>query len=158
MGSPKNQIAPSGEGLPIITSFSFQGTEFLVVKSRTRRSGQLEVVGVLKIDGQKFAVGRRSIVPPADDALAALSPRELEIARCIAAGYQTKAIAQRLRISYYTVRVHVGRIYCKLGLHKQTELASWISANYGRQRIDCPPLAPMRQMGRVEEGEISGSS
>jgi two-component system response regulator FixJ len=92
--------------------------------------------GALKIEGQEFAICSYSDVPRAGDALAVLSPREMEIARCVAAGYQAKAIAQRLRISYYTVRVHVGRIYCKLGLHKQTELASWISANYGRQRID----------------------
>lgn len=141
---------------PAVASFSVQGTEYVVVKSPTRQCGQLEVVGQLKIDGQIFAVGRCSNVSMGGDVLAALSPRELEIARCIAAGYQTKAIAQRLRISYYTVRVHIGRIYCKLGLHKQTELASWISERYGRQRIDCPPSAPMRQIRRVEEEEVSG--
>ena len=107
----------------------------VVVEFNARENEQLEIIGTLTINGQKFAVTYGSDSPPEHDALAALSPRELEIARCIAAGYQTKAIAQRLRISYYTVRVHVGRIYCKLGLHKQTELASWISAHYGRQRI-----------------------
>jgi DNA-binding CsgD family transcriptional regulator len=158
MSFSRDRIAQSGDGLPAIARFSVHGTEYMVVKSGEHECGQLAVVGTLEIDGQKFAVGRCSNVPTGRDALAALSPRELEIARCVAAGYQTKAIAQRLRISYYTVRVHIGRIYSKLGLHKQTELASWISANYGRQRIDCPPSAPMRQIGRAEEGEISGTS
>jgi len=42
-----------------------------------------------------------------------------------------KAIARRLRISFYTVRVHLSRIYCKLGLHKQTELTACVAARYG---------------------------
>lgn len=158
LSSSSDQVDQSGERFPAIASFSVQGTEYVVVKSPARQCGELDVVGLLKIDGQVFAVGRCSNVPAGGDMLAALSPRELEIARCIAAGYQTKAIAQRLRISYYTVRVHVGRIYCKLGLHKQTELASWISAQYGRQRIDCPPSAPMRQIGRVEEEGFEGQT
>ncbi len=137
MSSPSDRFVPcqSIEDLQSIAKFSVHGTECVVVEFNARENEQLEIIGTLTIKGRKFAVACGSDSPPADDALAALSPRELEIARCIAAGYQTKAIAQRLRISYYTVRVHVGRIYCKLGLHKQTELASWISAHYGRQRI-----------------------
>lgn len=137
MSSPSDQFIPcqSIEELPFIAKFSVHGTDCVVVEFDPRENEQLEIIGTLTINGQKFAVTYGSDSPPEHDALAALSPRELEIARCIAAGYQTKAIAQRLRISYYTVRVHVGRIYCKLGLHKQTELASWISAHYGRQRI-----------------------
>ena len=136
MSSPSDQFIPcqSIEELPFIAKFSVHGTDCVVVEFDPRENEQLEIIGTLTINGQKFAV-TYVCSPPEHDALAALSPRELEIARCIAAGYQTKAIAQRLRISYYTERVHVGRIYCKLGLHKQTELASWISAHYGRQRI-----------------------
>ncbi|MGQ0445566.1 MAG: response regulator transcription factor [Beijerinckiaceae bacterium] len=134
--SPNDQFTESGQDARTVANFAVQGTEYVVINPRARGDGRLEVVGELKIDGKKFAIGRCSNHGAGEDALGVLSPRELEIARCIAAGYQTKAIAQRLRISYYTVRVHVGRIYCKLGLHKQTELASWISAHYGRQHID----------------------
>ena len=85
-----------------------------------------------------FTVGGRAyaIVGISEDLLDAdpveiLTPRELEIALLVAAGYQTKEIAQRLRISFHTVRVHVGRIYAKLRLHKQTELAACIGARFG---------------------------
>lgn len=146
----------SGEEIAAIANFSVEGTEYVVVRSRASQANQMEIVGVLEINGRKFAVGRYFDVTLDGDPLAALTPRELEIARCIAAGYQAKSIAQRLRISYYTVRVHVGRIYCKLGLHKQTELASWISAQLGRQRIDGALSGPAAQVGRIEEEKISG--
>jgi DNA-binding CsgD family transcriptional regulator len=138
MSFPGDRFAPcqSVEGLPTIANFSVHGTECVVVDSSVRECEQLEIIGALTVNGHEFVVACGSRGPSGGDALAALSPRELEIARCVAAGYPTKAIAQRLRISYYTVRVHLGRIYCKLGLHKQTELASWISAHYGRQWMD----------------------
>lgn len=113
-----------------IAKFSIQGKECVIVGPEASECEELEVIGEVQINGQTFCVACHSAVQAMDDPLAILSPRELEIARCIAAGYQTKSIARRLDISYYTVRVHLGRIYCKLGLHKQTELASWISARY----------------------------
>lgn len=60
-----------------------------------------------------------------------LSPRELEIAFHVASGSNCKVVARRLRISFHTVRVHLGRIYAKLGLHKQTELAALVAAHFG---------------------------
>ncbi|MCZ7659417.1 MAG: helix-turn-helix transcriptional regulator [Xanthobacteraceae bacterium] len=48
----------------------------------------------------------------------------------LAGGHETKSIARRLRISFHTVRVHLGRIYAKLGLHKQTELAARVAARF----------------------------
>ena len=104
--------------------------ECVIVEPTLLERDELEVVGEININGRIFAIACRDAPAPTDDPLSVLSPRELEIARCVAAGYQTKSIARRLSISYYTVRVHLGRIYGKLGLHKQTELASWISARY----------------------------
>jgi DNA-binding CsgD family transcriptional regulator len=45
---------------------------------------------------------------------AALSPRELEIARMVAAGHPNKAIAAVLDISAWTVGTHLRRIFSKL--------------------------------------------
>ncbi|HTI81389.1 MAG TPA: helix-turn-helix transcriptional regulator [Acetobacteraceae bacterium] len=77
-----------------------------------------------------------------------LTPRELEIALLIASGQEAKAVARRLHISFHTVRVHVARIYCKLGMHKQTELAALISARYG--------VVP-ETSGSPKTGEISAA-
>ena len=45
---------------------------------------------------------------------AALSPRELEIARMVAAGHPNKIIAAALDISAWTVGTHLRRIFSKL--------------------------------------------
>ena len=50
-----------------------------------------------------------------------LTRRELEILEHLAAGYLDKEIAHRLRISNWTVRNHLKRIYRKLGIHNRTE-------------------------------------
>ena len=50
-----------------------------------------------------------------ESALAALSPREREIARLVATGLRNAAIAQRLDISPRTVEVHKARVMEKLG-------------------------------------------
>jgi DNA-binding CsgD family transcriptional regulator len=47
---------------------------------------------------------------------AALSPRELEIARMVAKGYPNKVIARVLEISSWTVSTHLRRIFAKLGV------------------------------------------
>jgi DNA-binding NarL/FixJ family response regulator len=67
---------------------------------------------------------------PAEDRLDQLTPRELEIAVLVADGRDAKAIARYLRISFHTVREHLSRIYGKLGLHKQTELATCVTAHF----------------------------
>lgn len=55
-------------------------------------------------------------------ALAALSPRELEVARLAAAGHANKVIGLELGISERTVEVHRGRAMRKLGLRTLAEL------------------------------------
>ena len=55
-------------------------------------------------------------------ALAALSPREREIARLVASGLRNAAIAERLDISPRTVEVHTARVMEKLGARGLDEL------------------------------------
>jgi DNA-binding CsgD family transcriptional regulator len=51
-----------------------------------------------------------------------LSPREQEIARMVAAGYPSKAIASVLNISCWTVGTHLRRIYAKLGVNTRAAM------------------------------------
>ncbi|MDA7680252.1 response regulator transcription factor [bacterium] len=55
--------------------------------------------------------------------LSLLTRRELEILGHLSSGYLDKEIAVRLRISNWTVRNHLKRIYSKLGIHNRTEAA-----------------------------------
>jgi PAS domain S-box-containing protein len=52
----------------------------------------------------------------------ALSQRELEILALLRDRLQPRRIAERLGISYATVRNHIASIYRKLGVHSQQEL------------------------------------
>ncbi len=55
-----------------------------------------------------------------------LSDREREIMALIGQGYSAAAVAERLYISPYTVNTHVQHIYGKLGIHKRSELITYL--------------------------------
>jgi DNA-binding CsgD family transcriptional regulator len=112
-----------------LARFWLGGTECIVVTFDGEGPGS-EALATFTVDGRCFAIlidGRPATAP---DLVSVLTPRELEIAHLVAGGYETKAIARRLRISFHTVRVHLARIYAKLGLHKQTELAARIATRF----------------------------
>jgi len=112
----------------VLARFVVQGSLCAIVQHTPATAAAC--LGRFALSGQHYAIielGKET----RGDLLELLTPRELEIALLIAAGHESKAVARRLRISFHTVRVHLGRIYCKLGLHKQTELAVLVSARYG---------------------------
>jgi len=59
----------------------------------------------------------------AEQRLALLTSRELEVARLVAHGYANREIAQRLGISERTVHVHRARVMDKAGVRSAAELA-----------------------------------
>jgi DNA-binding CsgD family transcriptional regulator/tetratricopeptide (TPR) repeat protein len=62
--------------------------------------------------------------PQADDELAALTSRELEVLTELAGGHTNREIAQRLFISEKTVGVHISRIYTKLDVHSRVQASA----------------------------------
>lgn len=56
-----------------------------------------------------------------------LTRRESEIVRLMAAGANTKVLAERLHVSPATVRNHVQNIFTKLGVHSRLEAVAWAS-------------------------------
>ncbi len=60
-----------------------------------------------------------------------LSERELEIARLILRGFSSKAMAERLKISPDTVKVHRRHLYAKLDISSQPELFSLFIQSLG---------------------------
>jgi DNA-binding NarL/FixJ family response regulator len=55
------------------------------------------------------------------DAIARLTPRELEVLQALAEGHDSKAVADRLHITLRTQRNHVANILAKLGVHSQLQ-------------------------------------
>ncbi len=57
-----------------------------------------------------------------------LTPREIEVAQMIAKGLPNKAVADRLRISEGTAKVHLHHVYAKLGLVGRMALAQYLQS------------------------------
>ena len=70
------------------------------------------------------------------DGVDALSPREREVARLVAAGNSNREIADRLVLSPKTVERHVTNILAKLDLRNRTELASRVFSSSVRGSPD----------------------
>ena len=100
--------------------------------------------------------------------LAALSPREREVADQVASGKTNRTVAETLFLSEKTVETHLARIYDKLGVRSRTALATIVAreggavvARIGRPLTHC--LTPSRSRGRSPEradgsGDGSGIS
>jgi DNA-binding NarL/FixJ family response regulator len=68
-------------------------------------------------------------------AVAALTPREEEILAWLTQGYSNKEIADRLSVSFDTVRTHLRHVYEKLHVRSRTEAATkYLRAERGDRR------------------------
>lgn len=61
-----------------------------------------------------------------DHRLPDVSPRELEVARCIAAGMTFKEVARELRMAPSTASTHLYKVYDKLGINRRSALVDWL--------------------------------
>ena len=58
-----------------------------------------------------------------------LTPRERDLLRSLAAGFDYGQVARELKISYETVRSHAGRLRKKLKARSRADLVLWAVAN-----------------------------
>jgi DNA-binding NarL/FixJ family response regulator len=79
--------------------------------------------------------------------LAALSPREHEVASQVASGKTNREVAAVLFLSEKTVGSHLARIFDKLGVHSRAALAALIGREAGERAVgprEDPPPRPAR--------------
>lgn len=123
--------ASFGIDLPVVM---LTGHGTIDMATRALRAGAVDFVQKpineqLLLDRVQEAVdkSRRALVGKADDVrLAALSVRETEVARRIAAGLHNKEIARELGLSPRTVEAHRAQAMRKLGVHTSAELATLV--------------------------------
>ena len=60
-----------------------------------------------------------------DNGVSSLTKREIEILRLMAAGANTKVLAEGLNVSPATVRNHAQNIFAKLDVHSRLEAVAW---------------------------------
>lgn len=87
-----------------------------------------------ELDGRRYALYARigpgrSTDADSEDPLAALTAREQQIVRLVCLGMVNKQIADKLRISEYTVKTYLKQIFCKLNVHSRSAMvyrcAAW---------------------------------
>jgi len=83
-------------------------------------------------------VPRRVRTPDRHAGLAALSPREYEVAARVAAGKTNREVAESLFLSEKTVGNHLARIFDKLDLRSRAALAALISREAAARSVPAP--------------------
>lgn len=78
-----------------------------------------------------------------DRAISQLSPRELDVLRSMAKGFDNQAIANELHLGTNTVRSHVAHLLNKLGVHSRLQ-AALLAVRHGLVADDdlLPPAPP----------------
>ena len=90
--------------------------ELLAAIRDVRGGGAPMTSGIARKVVQLFQQGR-----PAAREMENLSPREQEVLELLAQGFLYKEIADRLTVSYATIRTHVERIYQKLRVRSRSQ-------------------------------------
>lgn len=126
-------IQPTPPAAAVLAEFSLDNTPCLVVDADSTLGRMLDAdaagrrLGGLDLGGRHYAVYTRPQPPRNDtsadpDPLASLTARELQIVRLVCLGCVNKQIADRLRISEYTVKTYLKQIFCKLNVHSRSAM------------------------------------
>jgi DNA-binding CsgD family transcriptional regulator len=110
----------------------------IVLASAAARHASRERISLFEINGQQLAAIAETAPATgtdsdADQLVARLTGRELQIAVLVAQGHATKNIAYRLQISEWTVSTYLRRIFAKLNVESRAAMvyrcASLITAS-----------------------------
>lgn len=137
-------VATSGEGdmRTAVEAMKRGAIDFLELPVRPERLREaLEAATELFESSSQERESRRD----AEERLAALSPRELEVARALVGGMGNKLAAHHLGLSVRTVEMHRSRLLRKLGVRTLAEAAVLIA----RAAAAAPAAAPAVRLARA---------
>jgi len=102
-----------------------RAAELLAAVHDVRAGGAPMTSGIARKVVQMFQQGR-----PSPREMENLSPREQEVLELLAQGFLYKEIADRLGVSYATIRTHIERIYEKLHVRSRSQaVARYLNQN-----------------------------
>ncbi|NMG30660.1 LuxR C-terminal-related transcriptional regulator [Aromatoleum evansii] len=107
-----------------IAHFEFEGHRYAVVADPAGRPG--------------VGPSAEALAHAAPDIARVLTSRELQIVQLLCMGYLTKQVADRLRISEFTVRSYLKTVYAKLGVRSRAALVFRYmkTFNGGNERLE----------------------
>lgn len=117
-------MGDSGRPAAVCSTFRLANQRFLVIENGECAKLSFDVVGQFIHEGRTLLiVSPRQQATGADrNPIEMLTPRELQIATLVAQGFPTKRIADRLRISDWTVATHLRRIFAKLNVDNRAAM------------------------------------
>ena len=103
--------------------FSRQGSiEMLMKAVRCVHEGQIWANSWEMGLAVEALANSRKVRPVNGNGLSQLSPREMEVVRCLAEGLTNREIAERLQLSQHTIKNYLFRVFDKLGVSSRVEL------------------------------------
>ena len=94
--------------------------------------GALDVIGAGGVAfGPEYSgqASWRAEVPPHENLLGTLTPRETQVLRRIVAGQSTNRMAREMKVETSTLRSYIKNILAKLGAHSRLQAAAIASQN-----------------------------
>jgi DNA-binding NarL/FixJ family response regulator len=97
------------------------------------QSDETQVIGTCSLNGRRYLIlsdtgSARSTAVTASTVLDRLTQRELQVAVLVSNGLGNKQIADRLRLSEWTVSSYLRRIFVKLGVRTRAAMVARVMA------------------------------
>ena len=86
------------------------------------------------LEGGSGSLPRKAATPAGKDSIEGLSPRQMEVLRCVVQGKQNKVIARELDISESTVKAHLSAVLRALKARTRTEIV-YVAAKLGLRLV-----------------------
>lgn len=124
MFGEEGALRNSGRSAAVCSTFRLANQRFLVIENGECAGLSLDVVGQFTHEGRTLLIAspRPQAKGPERDPIELLTPRELQIATLVAQGFPTKRIADKLRISDWTVATHLRRVFAKLNVDNRAAM------------------------------------
>ena len=108
--------------------------------------GALDVIGAGGVAfGPRYSgqASWRTEVPPRENPLLTLTPREKQVVRRIVAGQSTRQMAREMNVEISTLLSYIKNILAKLGAHSRLQAAAIASRNPGwsMESYECRPVS-----------------